>query len=206
MSSIYINLEVQYTNYLPTPQTYNTNMVDRSHAIMSMLCSHVNMHNSYSSTDMSRWCNHNVYITEHVDNIHNGYVPPYSFTELASHCTPQTHMPMNNSYSQADMRSSANFSQSLYTAPDSIRMEIAPNLASTPHVTSNVFHSASPIYSRVEESLANTPTSGTNRSDFDKGSNTELTIEDLLVEYCEELKVQWRKMDEAFMARYDLMS
>jgi hypothetical protein len=182
MSFIYTNLEVQYVNYLPTPQTYNTNMVDRSHAIMSMLCSHVNMHNSYSSTDMSRWSNHNVYITKHVSNIHKGYVPPYLLTEHESQCTSQTHMPMNNCYSRADMRSSADFSQSLYIALDSIRMEIAPNLASTPHVMSNAFHSTAPIYSRVEESSANTPTPGTNRSDFDKGSNTELTIEDLPME------------------------
>jgi hypothetical protein len=43
-------------------------------------------------------------------------------------------------------------------------------------------------------------------SDFDKGSDTELTIEDLPVEYHQELEVQRRKMEEAFMARYDLTS
>jgi hypothetical protein len=40
------------------------------------------------------------------------------------------------------------------------------------------FHSASPIYSRVEESLANTLATSTNRSDINKCSDTELTIED----------------------------
>jgi hypothetical protein len=74
-------------------------MVDRSHVVMPMSSSHVNMHNLYSSTDMSRWSNHNAYIFEHVSNIHNGFAPPYSSTEHASHCTPQTHMPMSNCYS-----------------------------------------------------------------------------------------------------------
>jgi hypothetical protein len=74
-------------------------------------------------------------------------VPPYSSTEPASHCTPQTHMPMSNYYSQADMRASADFGQSLYTTPDSIRMEIALNMVSAPPVASSAFHSASPIYS-----------------------------------------------------------
>jgi hypothetical protein len=82
------------------------------------------------------------------------------------------------------MRVLADFGQSLYTALDSIRMEIALNIVSAPIVVSSMFHSASPVYSRVEENSANTPTMSTNRSDFDKGSNTELTIEDLLMEYC----------------------
>jgi hypothetical protein len=99
MSSFYANLEVQYANYLPTPQMYNTIVVDRSHVVLPVSSSHVNMHNSYSSTDMSRWSNHNAYIFEHVSNIHNGFVPPYSSTEPASHCTPQTHMLMSNCYS-----------------------------------------------------------------------------------------------------------
>jgi hypothetical protein len=59
-------------------------VVDRSNIVMPTIFSHVNMHNSYSSTDMSRWSNHNAYITEHVSSIHNEYVPPYSSTELAS--------------------------------------------------------------------------------------------------------------------------
>jgi hypothetical protein len=145
--SIYANLEVRYVNYLPTSQAYNTNVVDRSHVAMSASSSHVNMHNSYSSIDMSRWSNHNAYIFEHVSNIHNGFVPPYSSTEPTSHCTPQTHMPMSNCYSRADMRASADFDQSLYTAPYSIRMEIAPNMVSSPPVVSSVFHSASPVCS-----------------------------------------------------------
>jgi hypothetical protein len=147
MPSFYANPEVRYANYLPTPQAYNTNVVDRSHFAMLVSSSHVNMHNSYSSTDMSRWNNHNAYIFEHVSNIHNGFVPPYSSTEPASHCSPQTHMMMSNYYSRADMRASADFGQSLYTALDSIRMEIAPNMVSSPPVASSVFHSASPVYS-----------------------------------------------------------
>jgi hypothetical protein len=133
---------------------------------------------------MSRWSNNNAYITEHVSNIYNGYVPPYSSTKLASHCTPQTYMPTSNCYSQTNMRVLADFDQSLYTTLDSIRMEIALNMISAPIVVSSMFHSASPVYSRVEENSANTPAMSTNRSDFDKGSNTELTIEDLLMEYC----------------------
>jgi hypothetical protein len=136
-----------HANYLPTPEVYNTNVVNRSHIVMPTSSSHVNMHNSYSSTDISRWSNHNAYMFEDVSNIHNGFVPPYSSTELASHCTPQTHMPMSNCYSQANMRASDDFGQSLYTTPDLIRMEIAPNMVSTSPVASSVFHSASPIYS-----------------------------------------------------------
>jgi hypothetical protein len=56
-------------------------------------------------------------------------------------------------------------------------------MASAPPVASSAFYSASPIYSRVEEGSANTPAPGNNRPDFDKGSNTELTIEDLSMEY-----------------------
>jgi hypothetical protein len=109
--------------------------------------SHINMHNSYSSTDMSRCSNQNAYIDEHVSNIHNGFMPSYSSTELASHCTLQTHMPMSNYYSQADMRVSADFDQSLYTTSNLIRMEIASNMVSAPPNVSSAFHSASPVYS-----------------------------------------------------------
>jgi hypothetical protein len=107
--SIYDNAEVQYANYLPTPQSYNTNVVDRSHVAMHVSSSHINMHNSYSSTDMSRWSNYNAYVFEHASNMHNGFVPPYSSIELALHCTLQSHMPMGNCYSQADMRASTDF-------------------------------------------------------------------------------------------------
>jgi hypothetical protein len=181
-------------------------MVNRSHVVMSVSSSYVNIHNSYSSTGMPRWSNHNAYIFEHVSNIHNGFVPPYSLTEPASHCTSQTHMPMSNCYSRADMRASANFGQSLYTTPVSIRMEIAPNMVSLPHVASSMFHLASLVYIQVEASSANTPTSSTNRSDIDKGSDTELTIEDLLVEYCRKFEAINLKMEEAFMAHYDVTS
>jgi hypothetical protein len=99
MPSIYTGLEVQYTSYFPTPEAYNANMVHRSHDVMHVLSSHVNMHNSYSSIDMSMWSNHNAYITKHVSNIHNGFVPPYSSTEFALHCTSETHMLMSNCYS-----------------------------------------------------------------------------------------------------------
>jgi hypothetical protein len=102
------------------------------------------------------------------------------------------------------MRASADFSQSLYTTPDSIRMEIALNMGSSPPVASSTFHSASPVYSRVEESSANTPASSTNRFNIDKGSDTELTIEDLPVEYRWKFKAINLKMEEAFMARYDV--
>jgi hypothetical protein len=99
MSSLYANPEVRYTNYLSTPQTYNTNVVDRFYIAIPVSSSYVNMRNSYGSIDMSRWSNHNAYIFDHVSNIHNGYVPLYSSTEPASHCTSQTHMPMSNYYS-----------------------------------------------------------------------------------------------------------
>jgi hypothetical protein len=104
------------------------------------------------------------------------------------------------------MRASADFGQSLYTAPDSIRMEIALNMGSSPPVVSSTFHSASPVYSRVEESSANTPASSTNRFNIDKGSDTELTIEDLPVEYRWKFEAINLKMEEAFMARYDVTS
>jgi hypothetical protein len=104
------------------------------------------------------------------------------------------------------MRVSIDFDQSLYTTPYLIRMEIAPNMVSSPPVASSAFHSASPVYSRVEESSLNTPTSSTNRSDIDKGSDTELTIEDLPVEYRWKLEAINLKMEEAFMARYDVIS
>jgi hypothetical protein len=76
MPSIYVNPDVRYANYLPTPQTYNINLVGRSHIGMASSFSHVNVHNSYSSTDISRWSNHNAYIFDHVSNIHNEFVPP----------------------------------------------------------------------------------------------------------------------------------
>jgi hypothetical protein len=168
--------------------------------------SHVNMHNSYSSTSMFRWSNHNAYIFDHASNIHNGFVPPYSSTESASYCTSQTHMSMSNCYSRANTRDSADFGQSLYTTPDSIRMEIAPNTVSSQPIAPSAFHSASPVYSRVEESSANTSTFSTNMSDIDKGSDTKLTIEDLPVEYRQKLEAIRQKMEEAFMARYDVTS
>jgi hypothetical protein len=115
-------------------------------------------------------------------------------------------MPMSNCYTQANMRASADFGQSLYTTPDLIRMEIAQNMVSSQPVASSVFHSASPVYSRVEESSANMPASSTNRSDIDKGSDTELTIEDLSVEYYQKLKAIHLKMEDAFMAYYDVTS
>jgi hypothetical protein len=73
-----------------------------------------------------------------------------------------------------------------------------------PPIVSSMFHSALPVYSRVEESLANTPISSTNRSDINKGS--ELTIEDMLVGYYQKLEAIRLKMEEAFMARYDVTS
>jgi hypothetical protein len=75
------------------------------------------------------------------------------------------------------------------------RQQIAPNMVSSPPIVSNVFHSASLIYSRVEESSANTPTSSTNRSDIDNGSDTKLTIEDLSVEYRQKFKAINLKME-----------
>jgi hypothetical protein len=41
---------------------------------------------------------------------------------------------------------------------------------------------------------------------MDKGSDTELTIEDLLVEYRQKLEAINLKMEEAFMAHYDVTS
>jgi hypothetical protein len=96
MASIYTDPEVIYTSYFPIPQACNANMVHRSHVVMPALPSHINIHNSYSSTNMSRWSNHNAYITKHVSNINNLYVHPYSLTGFTSHCTPQTRMPMSN--------------------------------------------------------------------------------------------------------------
>jgi hypothetical protein len=126
-------------------------VLDRSHVVVSVSSSHVNIHNSYSSTDISRWSNHNDYILEHVSNIHNGFVPPYSSTKPASYCTPQTLMLMSNCYSQVDMRALADFDQSLYTAPDSIRMKIAPNIISSPPVASSAFHSASHVITELKK-------------------------------------------------------
>jgi hypothetical protein len=80
-------------------------------------------------------------------------------------------------------------------------MEIASNTISSQPIASSAFHLAS---SRVEESSANTPTSSTNRSDVNKGSNTKMTIEDLPVEYRRKLKAINLKMEEAFMAHYDV--
>jgi hypothetical protein len=51
MSSIYANQEVRYANYMPTPQTYNTNVVDRSHIVIHVLSIYVNIYNLYSSSD-----------------------------------------------------------------------------------------------------------------------------------------------------------
>jgi hypothetical protein len=73
-------------------------------------------------------------------------------------------------------------------------------------VESSAFYSASPVYSRIEESPANTPASSTNRSDIDKGFDTELTIEYLSVEYRQKFEAINLKMEEAFMARYDVTS
>jgi hypothetical protein len=84
---------------------------------------------------------------EHVSNIHNEFVPPYSSTEPASHCTQQIHKLMSNYYSRTDLRTLTDFDQSLYTTPDSIRIEIAPNMVSAPPIMSSVFHLASPVYS-----------------------------------------------------------
>jgi hypothetical protein len=113
-------------------------------------------------------------------------------------------MLMSNYYSRADMRTSADFDQSLYATPDSIRMEIAPNMISSPPIASSEFHSVSPIYSWVEESSANTPAFSTNRSDIDKGSDTKLTIMDLLVEHRRKFEAINLKMEETFMALYDV--
>jgi hypothetical protein len=84
-------------------------------------------------------------------------------------------------------------------------MEIVPNMVSSPPVASSMFHSASPIYSRVEESSANTPASSTNRSDIDKGNDIERTIVDLPVEYRRKFEAINLKMEEAFMPRYDVI-
>jgi hypothetical protein len=85
-------------------------------------------------------------------------------------------------------------------------MKIAPNMISSPPVASSVFHLASPLYGRVEESSPNTSASSTNKSDIDKGSNTKLTIEDLPVEYRQKFEAINLKMVEAFMAHYDVTS
>jgi hypothetical protein len=177
-------------------------VLDISHVAMPASSSHVNMYNSHSSTDMSRWSN--AYIFEHVSNIHNRFVPPYSSAKLASHCTPQIHMSMSNCYSRTDMRASTNFSQSLYTAPDSIRMEIASNMILAPPIVSSVFHSASPIYNRVEESLANTPALGINRSDFNKDNNIKPTYDSLTEGDCKVLDANCVKVDELFFSCYKL--
>jgi hypothetical protein len=84
-------------------------------------------------------------------------------------------------------------------------MEIVPNMVSSPPVASSMFHSASPIYSRVEESSANTPASSTNRSDIDKGNDIKRTIVDLPVEYRRKFEAINLKMEEAFMPRYDVI-
>jgi hypothetical protein len=83
-------------------------------------------------------------------------------------------------------------------------MEIAPNTVSSQPIASSAFHLASPVYSRVEESLVNTPASSTNRSNIDKGFDTKLTIEDLMVECSQKLKPINVKMEEAVMDRYDV--
>jgi hypothetical protein len=43
-------------------------------------------------------------------------------------------------------------------------------------------------------------------SDFDKGSDTKLTLEDLPIKYCHELEAIHLKVEEAIMARYDVTS
>jgi hypothetical protein len=85
-------------------------------------------------------------------------------------------------------------------------MDISPNMVTSPPVASSMFHSASPVYSRVEESSANTLASSTNRSDIGKGSDTELTTEDMPVEYHHKFKAINMKMEEAFIAHYDVTS
>jgi hypothetical protein len=92
-------------------------------------------------------------------------------------------MSISNCYSRTDLRTSANFGQSLYTTLDPIRIEIAPNMISAPPIASSAFHLASLVYSRVVEGSTNTPALGTNMFDFDKGFDTKMIIEDLLVEY-----------------------
>jgi hypothetical protein len=69
-----------------------------------------------------------------------------------------------------------------------------------------MFHLASPVYSQVEESSANTPTSSTNRFNMDKGFDTKLTVEVLPVEYRQKFEAINLKMEEAFMACYDVTS
>jgi hypothetical protein len=83
-------------------------------------------------------------------------------------------------------------------------MEIAPNTVSSQPIMSSVFHSASPVFGRVEESSANTRAFSTNRYDIDKGSDTKLFIEDLLVEYRRKLEAINLKMKKAFLACYDV--
>jgi hypothetical protein len=85
-------------------------------------------------------------------------------------------------------------------------MEIAPNTVSWQPIVSSMFHLASPVYSQVEESSANTPTSSTNRFDMDKGFDTKLTVEVLPVEYRQKFEAINLKMEEAFMACYDVTS
>jgi hypothetical protein len=51
------------------------------------------------------------------------------------------------------MRASTDFSQSLYTTPDSIRMQIAPNLVSLPPIASSSFHSSSPVAEWIDADL-----------------------------------------------------
>jgi hypothetical protein len=46
--------------------------------------------------------------------------------------------------------------------------------------------------------------SSINRSDIDKGADTELTIKDLLVEYRRKFEAISLKMEEAFMAHYNV--
>jgi hypothetical protein len=85
-------------------------------------------------------------------------------------------------------------------------MEIALNMVSLPPVASSAFYSTSPIYSQVEESSANTLASSTNRPDIDKGPDSELTIEDLPVEYRRKFKAINLKIEEALMTHYDVTS
>jgi hypothetical protein len=83
-------------------------------------------------------------------------------------------------------------------------MEIASNMILAPPIVSSVFHSASPIYNRVEESLANTPALGINRSDFNKDNNIKPTYDSLTEGDCKVLDANCVKVDELFFSCYKL--
>jgi hypothetical protein len=92
----------------------------------------------------------------------------------------------------------ADFGQSLYTTPNSIRMEIAPNMVFASPIASSAFHSASPVYSRVEESSANVPTPDINGSDFNKDDNIKPTYDSLMEEDCKVLEAYRMEVDGLF--------